>query len=208
MPGTPRYRGLRRTTTRSALLAAAEELFGLRGFSGVSVDEITARAGVAKGTFYNHFADKADLAHHLALEIRAGMRERIGTLKSFSDDPAMHLAIAMGSFMLLAVQRPSRALILVTLLGNPTDAKSPMNARVRSTLEAGLGSGRFKSGSVESALVLVLGIVAIGIRNLLEQPVSDPRRRITELLAHALCALGLGWQEARSEIARTAMQRL
>ena len=79
MPGTPRYRGLRRTTTRSALLAAAEELFGLRGFAGVSVDEITARAGVAKGTFYNHFADKADLAHHLALEIRAGMRERIGT---------------------------------------------------------------------------------------------------------------------------------
>jgi AcrR family transcriptional regulator len=208
MPGTPRYRGLRRTTTRSALLAAAEELFGLRGFAGVSVDEITARAGVAKGTFYNHFADKADLAHHLALEIRAGMRERIGALKSFSEDPAMHLAVAMGSFMLLAVQRPSRALILITLLGNPTDAKSPMNARVRSTLEAGLASGRFKCASSESALVLVLGIVAIGIRNLLEQPVADPRRRIAELLAHALCALGLGWQEARGEIARTAMQRL
>jgi AcrR family transcriptional regulator len=208
MSATPRYRGLRRTTSRSALLTAAEELFGLRGFSEVSVDEITARAGVAKGTFYNHFEGKADLAHHLALEIRAGVRERIGALKSFSDDPAMHLAIAMGSFMLLAVQRPNRALILVTLLGNPTDAKSPMNARVRETLETGLACGRFKFTSVESALVLVLGIVSVGIRNLLEQPVGDPRRRIAELLAHALCALGLGWQEARGEIARTAMQRL
>ena len=51
MPGTPRYRGLRRTANRDALLGAAEELFGIRGFGNVSIDEITARAGVAKGTF-------------------------------------------------------------------------------------------------------------------------------------------------------------
>ena len=73
MPKKQRYAGIRRTATRSALLAAAEELFGQHGFAEVSIDQITVRAGVAKGSFYNHFIDKADLAHHLALEIRAGV---------------------------------------------------------------------------------------------------------------------------------------
>ncbi|NDE01211.1 MAG: TetR/AcrR family transcriptional regulator [Gammaproteobacteria bacterium] len=209
MPKKPRYRGIRRTATRDALMAAAEELFGLQGFADVSVDEITARAGVAKGSFYNHFTDKADLAHHLALEIRAGMREQIGTLRaSSSDDAAVHVAISMGSFMLLAIERPSRALILVNLLSNPTDAASPMNARVRSTLQAGMSSGRFRMASIESALVLVLGIVAAGIRDLLEQRVKDPDQRIAELVAHGLCALGLDWSEAYESIASPTVRRL
>ena len=209
MPKKQRYAGIRRTATRSALLAAAEELFGQHGFAEVSIDEITVRAGVAKGSFYNHFIDKADLAHHLALEIRAGMRAQIDGIRSaFSDDPATHLAISMCSFMFMAIARPSRARILVTLLSNPTDPESPMNARVRSTLQLGITRKRFRAASIESALVLVLGIVSAGIRNLLEQSVKDPRKQIAELVAHALYSLGLDWREAYETVAWTIVERL
>jgi AcrR family transcriptional regulator len=188
MPKKQRYAGIRRTATRSALLAAAEELFGQHGFAEVSIDEITVRAGVAKGSFYNHFIDKADLAHHLALEIRAGMRAQIDGIRSaFSDDPATHLAISMCSFMFMAIARPSRARILVTLL---------------------ITRKRFRAASIESALVLVLGIVSAGIRNLLEQSVKDPRKQIAELVAHALCSLGLDWREAYETVAWTIVERL
>lgn len=45
---------------RELLITAAEEEFSAKG-SEVSVVDITRRAGVAKGTFFRHFATKADL---------------------------------------------------------------------------------------------------------------------------------------------------
>lgn len=179
-------------------MVAAEELFGLRGFANVSVDEITARAGVAKGTFYNHFADKADMANHIALEIRTGLKERIGQMKSVSADPARHLAIAMSLFLLLAHEQPNRAFILVSLINDPTDVNSPMNTPVRLTLQNGEISGRFRVASIEASLIVVIGVVSAGIRNLIEQPTRTPSARITDLVVHALRSLGLEWDEAHA----------
>ena len=155
-------------------MGAAEELFGLRGFANVSVDEITARAGVAKGTFYNHFSDKAEMANQIALEIRTGLRERIGQMKSTSPDPARHLAIAMSLFLLLALEQPNRALILISLINDPTDVNSPMNAPVRLTQQNGEASGRFRLASIEASLIMVIGVVSAGIGNLTEQPTRAP----------------------------------
>lgn len=48
---------------RAALiLDASEELFAAKGYHDTSMDEIAAHAGVAKGTLYQHFARKVDLA--------------------------------------------------------------------------------------------------------------------------------------------------
>ncbi|MFI6784763.1 TetR/AcrR family transcriptional regulator [Micromonospora sp. NPDC050276] len=48
--------------TRQRLSDAALDLFHLRGYNGTSVQDIVAAAGAPKGTFYNHFASKEDLA--------------------------------------------------------------------------------------------------------------------------------------------------
>ncbi|MEY3233843.1 helix-turn-helix domain-containing protein [Aquidulcibacter sp.] len=189
-------------------MGAAEELFGLRGFANVSIDEITARAGVAKGTFYNHFADKADIANHIALEIRTGLRERIGEMKSTSTDPARHLAIAMSLFLHLAIEQPNRALILVSLINDPTDVNSPMNAPVRLTLHSGEASGRFRLASIEASLIMVIGMVSAGIRNLIEQPTRAPSSRITDLVVHALRSLGLEWDDAHATAAESVGQSI
>lgn len=189
-------------------MSAAEELFRLRGFANVSIDEITARAGVAKGTFYNHFADKADIANHIALEIRTGLRERIGEMKSTSTDPARHLAIAMSLFLHLAIEQPNRALILVSLINDPTDVNSPMNAPVRLTLHSGEASGRFRLASIEASLIMVIGMVSAGIRNLIEQPTRAPSSRITDLVVHALRSLGLEWDDAHATAAESVGQSI
>lgn len=47
--------------TRSALLAAAREEFGTRGYSETVIDDIVRRAEVTKGAFYHHFSSKEDL---------------------------------------------------------------------------------------------------------------------------------------------------
>ena len=50
--------------THNAIVDAAKELFMERSVSRVTVSDITRRAGVAKGTFYVHFASKDDLVWH------------------------------------------------------------------------------------------------------------------------------------------------
>src|SRR6516165_12163080 len=47
------------TTTRDALLDAGVAVADAHGLAGLSVNRVVAAAGVAKGTFYVHFHDRA-----------------------------------------------------------------------------------------------------------------------------------------------------
>jgi TetR/AcrR family transcriptional regulator, cholesterol catabolism regulator len=53
--------------TRQSLLAAAMALFDEKGYDATPVEEITERADVAKGTFFNYFPSKEALLAELAL---------------------------------------------------------------------------------------------------------------------------------------------
>ncbi|MGI5414077.1 TetR family transcriptional regulator [Streptomyces chartreusis] len=57
--------------TRQRILDAALDQFHLRGYNGTSVQDIVDAAGAPKGTFYNHFSSKQDLAVE-ALRLYAG----------------------------------------------------------------------------------------------------------------------------------------
>ncbi len=48
----------RRLETRAKLLAVAEEIIETEGVSALRVEDVVARAEVAKGTFFAHFGDK------------------------------------------------------------------------------------------------------------------------------------------------------
>ena len=54
---------------RRALLDAAYELFLERGAAKTSVEEITSRAKVGKGTFYLYFADKGAVTQALLARV-------------------------------------------------------------------------------------------------------------------------------------------
>jgi TetR/AcrR family transcriptional regulator, cholesterol catabolism regulator len=51
--------------TIERLFGAAIDLIGEQGYAGTTVDEIVARAGVAKGTVYYHFKSKSELVKAL-----------------------------------------------------------------------------------------------------------------------------------------------
>ena len=70
-----------------------------------------------------------------------------------------------------------------------------------------VGAGHFKLASEQSCLIMVLGIVSVGIRSLIEQPTQRPFARISELVVHALRALGLDWDDA-NQVAAEAVQQL
>ena len=51
----------RSASTRAALVKAARELFGTRGYADVPGDEVVKAAGVTRGALYHHFGDKQGL---------------------------------------------------------------------------------------------------------------------------------------------------
>lgn len=57
--------------TRADILDAAFALFAERGFAATTIDEIVARAGVGKRTFFRHFPAKEALAFHDAQALRS-----------------------------------------------------------------------------------------------------------------------------------------
>jgi len=50
--------------TREKLYDAAIALFEEQGYDATTIEDITERAGTAKGTFYVHFDSKRDLVYH------------------------------------------------------------------------------------------------------------------------------------------------
>jgi AcrR family transcriptional regulator len=62
----PRYRATARALLRDAALDAARELTVARGWDGVRMAEVAARAGVSRQTLYNEFTSRDGLAEALA----------------------------------------------------------------------------------------------------------------------------------------------
>ena len=66
----PDARQLGRESKRLALiervLDAADSLFEEKGYDGTKISDICGRAGIAYGTFFNHFDEKRDLLRGLS----------------------------------------------------------------------------------------------------------------------------------------------
>src|SRR5450432_2276663 len=98
----------KRERTRDGLVVAAEELFAKHGPDAVSIDEITAAADVAKGTFYTHFSDKDDLARTLARSVRLELEDQVTRVNSGISDPGIRMANGLACFLSFAVHQPTR----------------------------------------------------------------------------------------------------
>lgn len=87
--------------TRQLLLQAFHELMEEKGFSAMSIQDITARATVNRGTFYAHFPDKYALLDvfmrdelHQAVESKLPSSARLGrtTLRLLIQTVSEHLS--------------------------------------------------------------------------------------------------------------------
>jgi len=61
----------RSSSTIGAILAAARKLFGTQGFEATSIDDIAAKAGVAKGAVYHHFKSKEEIFTRVLENVQA-----------------------------------------------------------------------------------------------------------------------------------------
>jgi TetR/AcrR family transcriptional regulator len=93
--------------TREALLLAGTELFALRGFDGVSIDDIATKAGANKALISYHFRGKRGLYRTILQSTLAACVERQRALAESPRPPADLLCEFIANFHHMAtVERP------------------------------------------------------------------------------------------------------
>ncbi len=63
----------RTTATRRKLLHAARSVFSEKGFDLARIDDITERADIGKGTFYNYYETKEEIIQQLVSDLLKGL---------------------------------------------------------------------------------------------------------------------------------------
>jgi TetR/AcrR family transcriptional repressor of nem operon len=123
--------------TRVSLLDAGAALAEEHGLASVSVNMVVARAGVAKGTFYVHFKDRAAFVD--AMHARFHERVQAAVERAVAGLPAGAERIFRGSEAYLDVSLENRGVKALSLEArlDPTGQDS-MSARRERLTEAGV----------------------------------------------------------------------
>jgi AcrR family transcriptional regulator len=167
--GTPAPKGRaphrRDENARIAVLHAADDLLVERGFGGVTIEGIAARAGVAKQTIYRWWPSKVDIlldtliedaSRHLAIPdagsaVESARRYLSSLARFLSQDPAGKVLLA-----LIGQAQHDQAMAAVfrqRYLDPQRDAEREM-------LQRGIASGELEAGlDVDAALDALLGPV-------------------------------------------------
>ena len=114
-PATTTRTDRRLTETRGRLLGAARELFDEKGVGETRIGEITERADVAAGSFYNHFSDKNAIVKSLLAEIAEEQGARVDRLTREIEDPAVVMSYAHRHFVRLALADPVFGQLVIRL---------------------------------------------------------------------------------------------
>lgn len=195
----------RRLRTRAALLGAGRSLFAARPPDAVSIDDIVAAADVAKGSFYNHFADKDAFARELAEQARLSVEALVSRVTQGADDPAERVARALCGFAREAVADPIGMQVQHRMFQGTLIPDMPMNAGVRADVARGIESGRFAGLGQEAAVLLAVGVFQITVGRVITQPGIDAVPPLSaEMAAALLRGLGLSPDIAEA-VARKAV---
>jgi len=117
------------TTGRERLLSAAIDLFSARGFHAVGLDQVIARAGVTKTTFYKHFESKDELMLEAVRMRDAWEMEAWGRAAQTlgGNDPARQLLAFFDVLELWFNSEDFRGCIFINTAAEFPDANDPIH---------------------------------------------------------------------------------
>lgn len=192
----------RKRQTREKLLQAAMELMAERGMDGVAINEITERADVGFGTFYNHFPSKEAIYAALIKQVFEDFADDIDTRTQGMTDPAEILAYSIQMTLLKATHDVLWGKFLVRESITPDALTRGLGQRLVRDVMTGLQQGRFASNDPISAFITMSGTMIAGI--MAQQMALDSNAPI-----HHLSSLVGGTLEALPQrIARNALVSL
>jgi AcrR family transcriptional regulator len=147
----------RRARTRARLLGAARELFGEKGVGATRIGEITERADVAAGSFYNHFSDKDAIVKTLLSEIAEDQGATVDRLTRAIEDPAIVVAYAHRHFVRLALADPVFGQLVIRLEPSHGLLRQVLGPRAIRDIQDGIRAQRFHVEDAAAAVYAMGG---------------------------------------------------
>jgi TetR/AcrR family transcriptional regulator len=158
----------RTEATKRKLFVATLALIGEHGMSGLTVDDIAARAGVAKGTVYYNFGSKDGLVDAL---LRYGVDLLASRLVSAGDeDPWQTLSRLVDALLVFFADYPTFAQLLVSELWRTPGqwhatlslVRDEITSVIRTQLQRLADAGRLPEGvQVPTAAAALFGSVLV-----------------------------------------------
>jgi AcrR family transcriptional regulator len=115
-PGTGQSLDLRGTLKKRQILDGAREVFLLKGYAGASMEEITAQAGVSKGSIYHHFDSKDELFRSL-IRAEAEQIARVMPAPDPTDPDSVSALRPIGIAVLEVLDSPTTIATLRLIIG-------------------------------------------------------------------------------------------
>lgn len=199
----------RAARTRQALLAAGFDLLAQRPIDAIPIDDVVAKAGVAKGSFFNHFADKADFATAVAAEVRAEMERRVGEANGDVRDPLARLVGGMRVAIEFALTDRKQAIVMLRGLEWSTARSHPLNSGILADIDAAVDKDVIRSEAANVGVLYWLALCQMTMINVIERRMSriEASERMREVLLLALAGLGVAHEKA-CELADDAKFRM
>jgi AcrR family transcriptional regulator len=161
LTGYPR----KRARTRRRLMRAGMAVLARRGPEGATVGEIAAAAGVATGTFYNHFPSLADLVAVTAEQLATAVELGIAQLDAVEHDPAARVALGTLQLLAAADEDPEFAEAFCVLVNSMEPFRHRVVELVQQAIADGATAGRFDVGPGVAITDAVLGTVLQSMRS-------------------------------------------
>jgi AcrR family transcriptional regulator len=195
--GRPSLRAEQVAQTRAALVAAARQLFGQRGFAATSVEDVARAARVTTGALYHHFPTKTALFETVFEAVHRDLLAASAAAAGGTSDDVELLARGIDAF-LDAVLEPDVQRIVITdapaVLGlarfTELDERYAFAAIV-AALKSAAAAGALRVPDPETLARLLLGTLVRG--GMLIASSADPaaaRDRVSAAIRGLLAGLG------------------
>ena len=133
----------KRERTRGALLDSALSVFAAKGYEATRINDITAHAEMANGTFYNYYQDKDQLLHDVALGLLIEIAGRTDQeMVGLSHAPS-RVALAAAKLLRTAREEPEWVNVLLQATDIAPEIQSATVQYMKKDLEMGVEQGAF-----------------------------------------------------------------
>ncbi|WP_216644001.1 TetR/AcrR family transcriptional regulator [Cupriavidus pauculus] len=179
----------KRVATRARIVSAILDLVSDPSNLTVSIEDVVKAAGIARGTFYKHFASLDEAMLAMGREVRDQFTAQILPAHDLLADPVQRFSCGMYCF--LAHAHGDRRWAGFALREELVPGRSLLLDCVLADLRAGALQGRMEIDDLQAAVDLVLGTVLEGIRTLYFRRTRYPQQYIDTSMRMALRSLGV-----------------
>ena len=198
----------RAARTRAALIAAGFDLLADRPIDAIPIDDVVARAGVAKGSFFNHFADKQDFAAAISAEVRVEVEALVTARNAAVSDPLERIAGGMQIAAQFALEQRRRSAVLMRGEGSSTARAHPLNRGLVADVEAALANGLLRPAARENGVLFWLALCQMLITHIVERKLGrdEAAAVLSGMLVLGLTGLGVAADRAETIAAAAARE--